>query len=270
MNGQAEVGEARRVVGDDGNGGRDSPQHIELPYDDGAALDDQPALIRAIESPGLAAGDDRRAEVGRGHADIMTEAHLGRLLPACLHQAIADALPQRLEFYEEWLDPVGLRNGSIGLAPISAVIGFLRTEGDRYDAVVSRAGQLAAQWSIASRPPYQRRLGGSLPVALRWRFALRVAGQIARDVLSTSSVATKVRRGRATMRVQASIFCSVREKQAMPMCGFYRALALETLRAFHIAANARIDSCRAISGTTCEIALEMASQSRADEPAMAA
>ena len=37
----------------------------------------------------------------------MTEAQLGRLLAACLHQAIADVLPQRLEFYEEWLDPRG-------------------------------------------------------------------------------------------------------------------------------------------------------------------
>jgi len=200
----------------------------------------------------------------------MTEAHLGRLLPACLHQAIADALPQRLEFYEEWLDPVGLRNGSIGLAPLSAVIGFLRTEGESYDAVVSRAGQLAAQWSIAARPPYQRRLGGSLPVALRWRFALRVAGQIIRDILSTTSVATKVRRGRATMRVQASVFCSVREPQAQPLCGFYRALAVETLRAFHIAADARIESCRAVSGPTCVIALEVASQGHVDQPAMAA
>ena len=71
------------------------------------------------------------ATSGRLHGHIMTEGHLGRLLPACLHQAIADVLPQRLEFYEEWLDPVGLRDGSIGLAPISAVIGFLRTEGER-------------------------------------------------------------------------------------------------------------------------------------------
>jgi hypothetical protein len=192
------------------------------------------------------------------------------LLPACLHQAIADVLPQRLEFYEEWLDPVGLRDGSIGLAPLSAVIGFLRTEGADYNAVVERAGQLAAQWSVASRPPYQRRIGSSLPVALRWRFALRVAGGIARDILSTSSVAMKVRRGRATMRVQSSVFCSTREPQTQPLCGFYRALAMETLRAFHIGATARIDACRAMSGNTCVISLEMASQGQVDRPAMAA
>src|SRR6187399_1764199 len=121
----------------------------------------------------------------------MTEGRLGRLLPACLHQAIADELPQRLEFYEEWLDPIGLRDGSIGLAPLSAVLGFLRTEHDSYDAVVGRAGLLAAQWSIASRPAYQRRLGASLPLSLRRRFALRIARQIVHDVSSTSAAATK-------------------------------------------------------------------------------
>ncbi|HEX5069393.1 MAG TPA: hypothetical protein VFV78_04190 [Vicinamibacterales bacterium] len=200
----------------------------------------------------------------------MTEAPLGRLLPACLHQAIADVLPQRLEFYEEWLDPVGLRNGSIGLAPLSAVIGFLRTEGADYDAVVARAGQLAAQWSVESRPPYERRLGGALPVGLRWRFALRVARGIARDIVSTSTVAIKVRRGKATMRVQSSVFCSAREPQKDPLCGFYRALAVETLRAFHLVATARIDACRAVSGSICVISLEMASQGQVEPPAMAA
>jgi hypothetical protein len=200
----------------------------------------------------------------------MTEAHLGRLLPACLHQAIADALPQRLEFYEEWLDPVGLRNGSIGLAPLSAVTGFLRTEGDEYDAVVARAGALAAQWSVAALPPYQRRLGASLPSGLRVRYALRVASRIAKDIMSTSSVATKLKRGHATFAVQSSVFCGVREPQARPLCGFYRALALETLRAFHVSADARIESCRAVSGSSCVIALEIRSERQAADPSLAA
>lgn len=200
----------------------------------------------------------------------MTEAHLGRLLPACLHQAIADALPQRLEYYEEWLDPVGLRNGSIGLAPLSAVNGFLRTEGEDYEAVVARAGALAAQWSIAALPPYQRRLGASLPAGLRSRYALRIAGRIARDIMSTTSVATKVKRGHATFAVQSSVFCGVREPQARPLCGFYRALALEALRVFQLGADARIESCRAVGGPSCVIALEIGSQRQTADPPMAA
>jgi hypothetical protein len=200
----------------------------------------------------------------------MTDALLGRLLPACLHQAIVDVMPQRLDFYEEWLRPVGLRDGTIGLAPLSAVIGFLRTEGAAYDAVVARAGTLAAQWSIEELSPFQRRFGLSLPVGLRCRYALRVAGRIVRDVLSTSTAAATVRRGRATVRVQSSAFCATREAQTEPLCGFYRALAVETLRAFQIESNARIESCHAVSGGACVIMIDIVSRQRAVEPARAA
>jgi hypothetical protein len=116
-----------------------------------------------------------------------------------LHQAIADVLPDRLEFYEEWLDPVGLRNGSIGLAPLSAVTGFLRTETSHYDAVVDRAGALAAEWSLQAVSPAVRRLGGALPTGLRARFALRLVRRIVRDVLSSSSAKSRLSRGRATV-----------------------------------------------------------------------
>ena len=60
----------------------------------------------------------------------MIEAGIGRLLVASLHQGIADLLPTRLEFYEAWLNPVGLRDGRIGLAPLAAVLSFLRQEGE--------------------------------------------------------------------------------------------------------------------------------------------
>jgi hypothetical protein len=62
----------------------------------------------------------------------MIEAGIGRLLVASLHQGIADLLPTRLEFYEAWLNPSGLRDGRIGLAPLAAVLSFLRQEGEPY------------------------------------------------------------------------------------------------------------------------------------------
>jgi len=202
---------------------------------------------------------------------MMTEAHLGRLLPACLHQAIADVLPDRLEYYEEWLDPVGLRNGSIGLAPLSAVTGFLRTEGDAYGAVVERAGALAAEWSMDTVSPSMRRIGAALPTGLRARFALRIVRRIVRDVLSSSSATSQVKRGRATVTVDTSAFCMVRDRSAVPLCGFYRALTIEVLRTFHISALATIATCHAVSGQRqCVIAIELGARARADETALAA
>jgi hypothetical protein len=54
----------------------------------------------------------------------MIEAGIGRLLVASLHQGIADLLPTRLEFYESWLNPSGLRDGRIGLAPLARCSAF--------------------------------------------------------------------------------------------------------------------------------------------------
>ena len=46
----------------------------------------------------------------------MVDAGIGLLLIASLHQGIADVAPARLEFYENWLSPTGLRDGRMGLA----------------------------------------------------------------------------------------------------------------------------------------------------------
>jgi hypothetical protein len=120
-----------------------------------------------------------------------------------------------------------LRDGSIGLAPVSAVLGFLRTEGDAYAAVVSRAGTLAAAWTVASLPPLQRRFGASLPQMFRAKFALRLVRRIIRDVLASSSASTRLKRGTATVRIQSSLFCKVRTAAASAVRR--SALAVEAL-----------------------------------------
>ena len=63
----------------------------------------------------------------------MSEPRIGRLLVASLHQAIAESLPLRLEFYENWLKPLGLlkRGQAIGLASFNAALSFLRREEPR-------------------------------------------------------------------------------------------------------------------------------------------
>ena len=72
----------------------------------------------------------------------MNEAGIGRLLVASLHQGIADLLPTRLEFYEAWLNPSGLRDGRIGLARSAAVLSFLRQEGEAVQADRGASGRV--------------------------------------------------------------------------------------------------------------------------------
>jgi hypothetical protein len=199
----------------------------------------------------------------------MTEARIGRLLAASLHQAIGDIVPQRLDFYETWLTSEGLRDGSIGAAPISGVLGFLRTE-PKYQAIVERGGQLAAEWTVASVSPFRRRVVALLPRRLSAMVALRVAAGIVRHVCSTTRATARVARGHARLDVADSIFCAVRESQSLPLCGFYAAATQETLRLFGMPAYARVERCHAVDGSDCVIALELPRADSATPPAMAA
>ena len=101
------------------------------------------------------------------------DARIGRVLVASLHQAIADVLPDRLEFYENWLTVPGLREGTIGLAPLSAVLSFLRLEGEAYNKTMARAGEYAADWTVSSMSTLEKRVISALPTVLRTRGAFR-------------------------------------------------------------------------------------------------
>jgi hypothetical protein len=175
-----------------------------------------------------------------------------------MHQAIFDLLPQRLEFYEHWLTSEGLRDGSIGLAPMTAVLGFLRTERN-YDQITSRAGQLAAEWTLASRPPLSRRTFGWMPRAFRVRAAMRAAAGMVNDISSGSAPSVRVRRQQARLVIRSSLFCSVRERHATPLCSFYLALATATLQHFGIAARGNLEGCRALGAESCVVALDCSS-----------
>ena len=169
------------------------------------------------------------------------ETAIGRVLVASLHQSIADILPTRLGFYENWLSVAGLREGTIGLAPFCAVLGFLRQEGDTYQIITTRAGEYAADWTVELMPPLRRGLLKMAPEWLRGRLLLRLARQLVRHSYRGSRVVSRLRRGTASIDVRASIFCTVREPVAHPLCGFYAA-AFARLLARSMCARARKSS----------------------------
>jgi hypothetical protein len=245
-------------------------QDVHLPYDDGAAPNDEPAFVATAESARGPARQDGGGDVCEGHHRIMTEARVGRLLAACLHEAILDELPQRLDYYETWLRPDALRDG-VGLGPITAVLGFLRTERDGgHDRVMGRAGRLAADWTIDSLSAVRLRVVRALPRWFRARAAARVASAIVRDVLSTSRASTRVRRSRVQMSVSESLFCAVREPQTTPLCAFYSAVAARSFERFGLSSEDRIDRCRAVAGGPCVILLDLHAAARVAGPARAA
>jgi bacteriochlorophyll 4-vinyl reductase len=187
----------------------------------------------------------------------MSETRISRLIVASLHQAIADVLPQRLDLYENWLNAHGLREGTIGMAPLLAVISFLRTEGRFYAPVMARAGEYAADWSLASMSPLRRRLMLMLPLWWRARAAMAVSREVVRQSYSGSKAVTRIRKGVATVDLRGSLFCNVRETAAAPLCGYYAAVIERVLKLFQVPATAVTSSCRASGGGRCELTVEL-------------
>jgi bacteriochlorophyll 4-vinyl reductase len=188
----------------------------------------------------------------------MSEAGIGRVLVASLHQGIADILPTRLGFYENWLNAEGLREGTIGLAPLYAVLSFLRQEGAAYALITTRAGEYAAEWTVQSMPPVQRAMIKAAPVWLRSRILLRLGRSLVRSSYKGSRAVSQLRRGTARVDLRASVFCTVRERVPHPLCGFYAAVFTRLLTLFDVAARSEVVACRATGEATCVLNVSMA------------
>jgi bacteriochlorophyll 4-vinyl reductase len=181
----------------------------------------------------------------------MREAGIGRVLVASLHQGIADILPTRLAFYENWLNAEGLREGTIGLAPLYAVLSFLRQEGDAYRIITTRAGEYAAEWTVQSMPPMHRAMIKAAPVWLRRRMLVRLVSHLVRNSYKGSRAISHLRRGTVSIDLRASVFCQVREPVPLPLCGFYAAAFTRLLALFDIGARTDVVACRGIGGPKC-------------------
>jgi predicted hydrocarbon binding protein len=183
----------------------------------------------------------------------MIEAGIGRLLVASLHQGIADLLPTRLEFYESWLNPVGLRDGRIGLAPLAAVLSFLRQEGQVYNLIASRAGEYTAEWTVADLPAAKRAVIRAAPQGLRTWLAMREARQMVRNTYRGSRAVVRWRSGAGHVDIRGSIFCEVRDHVELPLCEFYAAAIRRLLYLFSVDADVGIQQCRATGAGGCQM-----------------
>ena len=196
----------------------------------------------------------------------MGEVTVGRVLVASLHQAIADILPTRLGFYENWLNTAGLREGTIGLAPLYAVLSFLRQEGEPYELIMTRAGEYAAEWTVAAMPPMRRASIKGAPLFLRGRLMIGVGRRLVHETYRGSRATSRVRKGTARVDLRASVFCTVREPAAHPLCGFYASAFSRLMALFNLASRAEVVSCRGTGESGCVLTMIVNVASLADDP----
>jgi bacteriochlorophyll 4-vinyl reductase len=185
----------------------------------------------------------------------MSEGAVGRLLVASLHQGIADLLPSRLEFYEAWLNPAGLRDGRIGIAPLAAVLSFLRQEGQSYHLIAARAGEYTAEWTVADLPAIRRTVIRALPPGVRLRLAMRVARSMVRNTYRGSRLLVRWSKGTGTVEIRGSIFCEVRDRAEQPLCEFYASAFRRLMYLFSLQVDVGTGQCRATGAGQCMISM---------------
>ena len=202
----------------------------------------------------------------------MVDAGIGRLLIASLHQGIADVVPTRLPFYENWLTPPGLSSGrKFGLAPLHAVLSFLRLEGEpTYTQIMQCAGGYTGEWAFDELSSFRRAFVRRCPTPLRARTALWLSRRMIRQTFRGSTSRVKVRKGVGTIELRGSIFCEVREKTDRPMCAFYSAALARFLERFDIDAAIDVAACRAAGGGRCTMAITIRGPRAAESAAQAA
>ena len=98
----------------------------------------------------------------------------------------------------------------------------------------------------------------ALPRWWRVRAVLRVATRAIRDGYEPCRTTVRVRRGQARVEIRASLFCRVREAQAVPQCDFHAALIGGLLSAFNLPASVHIDSCAGAGAAACLVVVDLA------------
>lgn len=183
----------------------------------------------------------------------MSEARIGRLVSAALHQALADQLPDRLEFYEDYLPPRRLRAGTIGLASFSAALSFLRRERGCYEPVMRRAGEYAARWIWDDTSRLRQAWWRRLPLAWRMRIALRLAGRLVGSTVRGSRASASVKKGHGRLEIRGSAFCDVRDRAPSPLCDFYGAAVATFCEQLQIDARVALGACHAMGDPRCRV-----------------
>ena len=189
---------------------------------------------------------------------------------ACIRRS-PTCLPDRLEFYENWLTVPGLREGTIGLAPLSAVLSFLRLEGEAYNrdhgACRRIRGGLDGQQHVDAR------------AARDLRACRRCCGRAAHSGRPGRSSARRIP-GRASRSgcgaARRRSICAARSSAKpakRPRCrsaGSTRPRSRACCSIFRCAPTPQVNECRASSrGKGCRLKVEVRG-ANAGEPAAAA
>ncbi len=185
----------------------------------------------------------------------MTDAAVGRLLVASLHQGIADLLPMRLEFYEAWLHPSGLREGGSGWRRWRQCSAFFVSRAPRTTSLppvrasTRRIGPSPKCPRSASESSWQCRR----PFASEWWSASPNGWCEAPTATPTSRSNGDSGVGQSNSRARCSARSGIRVDA--PLCEFYASAFRRLMSLFNLDADVVTEQCRATGATRCAMSV---------------
>jgi predicted hydrocarbon binding protein len=153
------------------------------------------------------------------------------------------------------------------LAPLAAVLSFLRLEGEPYHLITARAGEYTAEWSFADISPLRKRIIHAAPPALRKRLVMNMASFMARSTYGATDVKVQWKQWRGDVNLLSSLFCEVRDPVAHPLCEFYAAALRRLMHLHELDADVITERCRATGAGQCSMSLVVRPNGAASTPA---
>jgi predicted hydrocarbon binding protein len=99
-----------------------------------------------------------------------------------------------------------------------------------------------------------------MPTMLRARIAMRLAKKVVTHGYQGSRAIAKLRRGKGTLTVRNSVFCTVREPFDGPLCVFYSAALAHLFTLVGITSEVRVSTCQGLGDSACVIGVTLPSE----------
>jgi len=138
-----------------------------------------------------------------------------------------------------------------GLAPLAAVLSFLRQEGDPYRLIAGRAGEYTAEWTVSSMSGFEKAVIRAAPPGLRVHLVMRIARKMIRSTYKGSRAVVRWRKGKGAIDIRGSIFCEVRDRTEQPLCEFYASAIRRLMYLFNVEVEVDTEQCRATGAGQC-------------------
>ena len=152
----------------------------------------------------------------------MSEDSVERLFVASLRSVLENTAPERLDVFESWFPP-GDRRPRFHIAPIIGAVSYLGRDTEFYNAIMAKAGRIAADWSYEQLSHVERKFWSSMPQSGRERAVRRLLRTGLRNIQRRGELEARREGSKLLLTLSNSFFCRAVHGNG-PVCLYYASL----------------------------------------------